>query len=275
MGCAPKQASPHILAMAQRTEMQNEILEQITARILSEMRPWRVVLFGSRARGDAKECSDYDIYLEIDGTDQALRAAQSTVKSLCGDIGCELDVHARRPGQIDQRRDDPGTIEWDVAREGRILYASESAPPITPRARVREPMPNPPHSMAEWIEAAERDLRHRQVLQASGDDFSPDICWLSQQTCEKYMKALLVSRWVRPRQTHDLTQLLTALRAADCELTGLDTDCALLGEHAIKPRYPEGLKLGRDDARLAMEAADRVVEAVRALLPHTPYRPDQ
>ena len=81
------------------------------------------------------------------------------------------------------------------------------------------------------------------------------------------MKALLVSRWVRPERTHNLTDLLTALRAAGCPLQDLDEDCKLLTNHAIEPRYPKGLKLGTEDARTAYAAAQRVLEAVRADLP--------
>ena len=83
------------------------------------------------------------------------------------------------------------------------------------------------------------------------------------------MKALLVSRWMRPERTHDLEKLLAALRVAGCALPNLDDDCKLLTKHAIKPRYPAGLDLGEDDARLATEAADRVVSAVRAELPRS------
>jgi HEPN domain-containing protein/predicted nucleotidyltransferase len=244
-----------------------DALDEVVGRIVESVRPWRVVLFGSRARGDAKDHSDYDLYLEVNGDETHAREIRDRIHLLKrGPLTIDVKVSAR--GAIDARRDDPGTLEWDVAREGRVLYADAAAPSIRPSPRkVSEASHEPPKSTAEWIESGERDLRHRHLLQDSSDDYSPEICWLSHQMCEKYLKALLVSRWVRPKRTHDLQELLAALRAAGCALPGLDADCELLTDHAIKPRYPEGLNLTAEQARLASDAADRILNAVRGELP--------
>jgi hypothetical protein len=81
-----------------------------------------------------------------------------------------------------------------------------------------------------------------------------------------FLKALLVSRHVRPARTHELTLLLRALRDDGLELGPLDADCALLTAHAINPRYPVGLRLTHEDAQAAYAAAQRIVTAVRANL---------
>ena len=254
--------------MAHRFESPEEIADVIASRIVEAVRPWRIVLFGSRARGNPKDHSDYDIYVEVDDTGTSLKAIAAQIRDLFHRPGWQIDFKVKRPGTIERRRDDPGTIEWDVAREGRVLYADPRASSmLMPPRRVSEPTPNPPESLHEWLETAERDLRHRDDLRATGKEYSPEICWLSHQTCEKHMKALLVSRWVRPSRTHDLEELLVALRTAGCALPGLDDDCKLLTKHAIEPRYPAGLNLGEEDARRASAAADRVVSAVRAKLP--------
>ena len=254
---------------------QTDVAGELAMIIASAVRPWRIVLFGSQARGTAKPHSDYDLYIEIV---QPQRTAKETatdvdarIRDLLSGSGISLDLKINPPGTIESRRDDPGTIEWDVARDGCVLYADPRAPrAIAPQARVKESETEPPQSVHEWLETAERDLRHCDDLWATGKEYSPEICWLSHQTCEKHMKALLVSRWVRPERTHNLTDLLTALRAAGCPLQDLDEDCKLLTNHAIEPRYPKGLKLGTEDARTAYAAAQRVLEAVRAdLLPST------
>jgi HEPN domain-containing protein/predicted nucleotidyltransferase len=244
-----------------------DALDEIVSRIVESVQPWRVVLFGSRARGDAKDHSDYDLYVEVDGDETLAREVQNRIHLLKhGPLAIDIKINAR--GAIDARRDDPGTIEWDVARDGRVLYADPAAPSLRPSPRrVSESSHEPPKSTAEWIESGERDLRHRQLLIENDTDYSPEICWLSRQICEKYLKALLVSRWVRPKRTHDLQELLAALRTAGFALSGLDADCTLLTDHAIKPRYPEGMSLGAEQARLASEAADRILNAVRAELP--------
>lgn len=254
--------------MIQRADSREEILREIAVRITGAVRPWRIVLFGSRARGDPKDDSDYDIFIEVEADRAALKEVDTQIRQLFSGSGWPLDFKVRARGEIERRRDDPGTIEWDVARDGQVLYADPAAPSIRVSSdRVREPSPEPPESVHEWLESAERDLRHCHDLRDTGRDYSPEICWLSHQTTEKHMKALLVARRIRPPRTHDLSELLLALRGAGFELPGLDTDCKLLTTHAITPRYPAGLDLGEEDARAAFAAAERVVAAVRLQLP--------
>ena len=261
-------APRHILGMAQRAEVRADVTGGIVARITGEVRAWRIVLFGSRARGDATPDSDWDIYLEVDVPQESLKEIRDAVGSLLSGLGVSVDAKVVRAGEIERRREDPGTIEWDVAREGLLLYSDSAAPTtLAPPRRIGEQPKEPPESMHEWLAAAERDLRHCQLLRTANEDFSPDICWFSHQTCEKLMKALLVARHLRPKRTHDLVQLLVALRDEGCPLPGLDDDCQLLTTHAIAPRYPAGNDLGVDDARTAFIAAERVTAAVRAELP--------
>jgi len=254
--------------MEQRAVVPSDVTGEIVGRITGGIRVWRIVLFGSRARGDTKPHSDWDIYVEVDVPREEVKGVRTAVWSLLSGFPVSVDVKVTPAGEIERRREDPGTIEWDVAREGRILYADAAAPTmLVPPRRVGESAQDPPESVHEWLEAAERDLRHCEDLWATGKEYSPEICWLSHQTCEKHMMALLVARHVRPKRTHELTDLLKTLRESGCALSALDGDCALLTKHAITPRYPAGLNLGVDDARIAFAAAERIISAVRAALP--------
>lgn len=236
------------------------------ARIAGAVQPWRVILFGSRARGTAKPDSDYDFYVEVDVDESALLATDRRIRESLRAREFSFDVKVASRGSLERRRDDPGTIEWDVAREGKVLFAHPAASTsIAPTSRVREPAPKTPESVGEWVEAAERDERHvRDLWQLGG--YWPEICSLSQQMCEKFMKALLVSRFVRPERTHNLTLLLEAARQHGILLDPLDADCELLSGHAITPRYPKGLGLTEQDARDAWAAAQRITAAVRRAL---------
>lgn len=91
---------------------------EIAARIVAAVHPWRIVLFGSRARGNAREHSDYDLYVEIDDTRASIDEIDARLRRLAYPPGPSIDVKVKRRGEIERRRDDPGTIEWDVAREG-------------------------------------------------------------------------------------------------------------------------------------------------------------
>lgn len=253
-----------IQALVPRDDTSREIAERITRALQT----WRIVLFGSRARGNPKEDSDYDIFVEVDADRSELRHIEQEIRELFHGPSWHLDLKVRVRGEIERRRDDPGTIEWDVAREGIVLYAHPSASTVlAPPDRVREPSPELPESVREWLEVADRDLRAARVLRDADDDFSPEVCWHSHQSAEKHLKALLVARRVRPARTHELTALLAALRKSGCDLPGLDADCTLLTTHAITPRYAAGLSLGEEHARVAFAAAGRIAVAIRAELP--------
>ena len=151
----------HILGMAQRAEVRSDVTRGIVARITGEIRAWRIVLFGSRARGDATQESDWDIYLEVDAPRESLKEIHNVVGSLLSRFGVSVDTKVARAGEIERRREDPGTIEWDVAREGLLLYSDPAAPTtLAPPRRIGEPPKELPESVHEW-------LRRRSAICAS------------------------------------------------------------------------------------------------------------
>src|SRR5258708_5574340 len=195
--------------MIQKVVRHDEVVDEVAARIAEAVLPWRIVLFGSRARGDSREDSDYDLLIEIDSSATPRIEIERQIRELFLGRAFRVDVKLRGPGEIERRRDDPGALEWDVAREGRVLYADPEAPTNLMRAdRVREPPVEPPESVREWLDSAERDLRMCRFHVELADDSWDFVCFWAQQTVEKHMKPLLVSRRVRPDRTHDLPDLL-------------------------------------------------------------------
>jgi HEPN domain-containing protein/predicted nucleotidyltransferase len=254
--------------MIQRVAHHDNVTDEVAARIAEAIRPWRIVLFGSRARGDAHEESDYDLLIEIDPSATSRIEIERQIMELFLRRDFRIDFKLRQPGEIERRRDDPGALEWDVAREGRVLYADPGAPTNLMRVdRVGESLVDPPESVREWLDNAQRDLRMCRLHVELADDSWDYVCFWAQQTAEKHMKALLVSRRVRPDRTHDVTGLLATLRSAGCELPAADADCSLLGKYAVAPRYPRGPDLDEEHGRAALAAAERIVSAVNDLLP--------
>ncbi len=255
--------------MIQAPAQSTAILEAIIARIVSELHPRRIYLFGSRARGDARSDSDYDFLVELENAIRDPRSEALRLRRIFDWPGVEVEIHLRNPGQLERRKDDPGTVDWDVVREGRLLHSIPALPilrPDTP-SRVKEPEPALPDSVEEWVRFAERDLYHaRHHLSDRLENWGDEICFLSQQAAQKILKALIVARRVRPKRTHKLQELLSDIRELGIELDDLDADCLLLSDYAVQPRYP-GTHFSRQSARAAIEAAERITAATRRQLP--------
>ncbi|HMA24862.1 MAG TPA: nucleotidyltransferase domain-containing protein, partial [Gemmatimonadaceae bacterium] len=149
--------------MIQRVTAGDPRLDEITQALVERAQPSRIILFGSRARGDARPDSDYDIVVELEFDD--FHACRTRLYSAVDDVcrGAQVDILLRKPGQIENRRDDPGYMDWEIARDGVVIYppgsSSENLRPTRGRTdRVRESH-EPLRSIDDWLARAHEDLR--------------------------------------------------------------------------------------------------------------------
>lgn len=106
--------------MARRND--DAIIRRMARRIVDEFRPERIILFGSRARGEGTADSDVDLLVVLQEV-RSKREAQLRIRLALGEYGLPKDVIVTTLEEFAWRKDTPGTIEHPAALEGKVLYA--------------------------------------------------------------------------------------------------------------------------------------------------------
>ncbi len=100
---------------------QDGALQEMVRRILAAGNPQAIVLFGSRARGDARPDSDYDLLL-IERSDQPrYRRAARYRRALLG-LAPSKDILVWTPEEVAEWRAAPNAFITAALSEGVILY---------------------------------------------------------------------------------------------------------------------------------------------------------
>ena len=95
----------------------------IRNRLIVSLRPEAIWLFGSRARGDQRSDSDFDILVVLpDALGAKARDYRHALDPLLGS-GLPCDVLPCSVSDFEQAKDEPGTIVHTAVREGRLLYS--------------------------------------------------------------------------------------------------------------------------------------------------------
>lgn len=95
--------------------------EALARVIAARLRPRRIVLFGSRARGDAAPGADTDLFVEME-SDRRPPERAAEVSALFGLRPWPLDVVVYTPAEVVRLRDVPGSLLSTIEAEGRVLY---------------------------------------------------------------------------------------------------------------------------------------------------------
>jgi len=99
----------------------DSVLEEATRRLVTELSPSKVYLFGSRSRGDATPDSDYDFLVVVSSSgERPLKRAQKAFRALRG-LGIAKDVIVITADRFDRMKILEASLEHEVPTEG-LLY---------------------------------------------------------------------------------------------------------------------------------------------------------
>jgi len=99
-------------------------LKDMIDRLVEGLHPEQVYLFGSQARGDDGEESDYDLLVIVKKSSAAgYERAQAAFRLLWG-VPVSKDVIVLTTEEFERKRDVPGTLPETVLREGVLVYAA-------------------------------------------------------------------------------------------------------------------------------------------------------
>ncbi len=97
------------------------LLDRIVRTIVERFDPRRIILFGSRARGDADRESDIDLFIEMESEKSPPERALDVI-SLFGLRKWSMDVFVCTPQEVERLKDVNGTLVSIVEAEGKVIY---------------------------------------------------------------------------------------------------------------------------------------------------------
>ena len=230
------------------------------ARAVGEVvSPDRVILFGSRARGDFTPDSDIDLLIIGSGPasqqtyQRSSAAARRKVAELYGD-SISVDLVRMSEGAFHDGRRARNHVAGQAVRDGfdanggKVTYDN---PQPTNWPDIRQRMAN-----------AERYLSDLEVLTENPRSSQELIGFTAQQALENVLKGWISALDADYHNTHDLADLTAIVRQHPAENdTSAGERLAWLTEYAVRYRYA-GAEVVMDDRFALLAAVTETVEAI-------------
>ena len=110
----------------------------------------------------------------------------------------------------------------------------------------------------EWFAFADNDLKSAKFLLRMHPTLLEIICYLCQQSAEKYLKGFIAMNGGKILKTHDLTLLSKFCIEYDQSFQKIQDACIELVDYATQARYPFHLELDEHDQKKAVESAEEI-----------------
>ncbi len=109
----------------QNQPVTEELLQEMTEKIVREINPRKVVLFGSHARGTAGPDSDLDFLIIEDGpfnAQRSRRAEMTRLWMLFPDVRISIDFLVYSPEEVTKWESSRNHVIHHAMNDGRVLY---------------------------------------------------------------------------------------------------------------------------------------------------------
>ena len=278
-------------------DLGDALLDRMIRTLVAEADPEQVILFGSRARGDARPDSDVDLLVvesEPFGAGRCRHAETVRLYQALPATPVARDILVYSRDEIERWRGSLNHVAARALREGRVLYAKDRGgpPPASPPSGVRDaggargrhawPAPStarpsgvregvPPRPDVEQarllLDMADGDLDILRVARDPAEVSDEGFGFHVQQAAEKCCKAWIALLGEEYPLTHDVGELIARIRERDGAVSAF-AGLAGFTPFAVRFRYE---RLPETAAPIDRPAAVRQVEAlrrrVRELLP--------
>jgi HEPN domain-containing protein/predicted nucleotidyltransferase len=257
-----------------------DLLHPALPRIIEGLRayqPEQIILFGSRARGDAGEHSDIDlIVIKETGTPYRERFRESS-EYLPEMLGVGVDVIVYTPEEVEGKIEARSPFLAAVFTDGVVVYDRNPIPGgRSLKSRLKEPtMESRLHNGQVWVDSARRDLRLSQ-LALTDEETAGGACFHAQQAAEKALKGFLIFCGLPLERNHSVQDLARRCVQQDEDFLACVADAQVLSSYYIDTRYAEEgngfifKTYNLPEAEQAVERAERVVALVQSKIQPLP-----
>ncbi len=102
-------------------ELQADPVSTMVDRIVRAFAPLRIILFGSRARGEARPDSDVDLLVVLP-TVSDTRQAAIAIRRVLADIPVAKDILVASPADLERRASHIGDVLRYALAEGKVVH---------------------------------------------------------------------------------------------------------------------------------------------------------
>lgn len=212
-------------------------LERVLRRLVETFDPVAVFLFGSRARREAWQDSDYDLMVVLQDDYPREKLKPFTCWSITRSERIDANVTFSRASAYAWRRHAVGTLEYEVEVDGIQLYPSDE--PVFHPGQLPELGAANVAVVREWLDQVQEDI-DAAINCVRGPRVVPSrAAFHVQQAAERLAKGALVAHRIRPEKTHEIQHVVKELPQGFL-LKERFSALQRFSEYAVVFRYPGG-----------------------------------